>query len=132
MAKKAALSLEVRAALRPWYSDAVMERVPVLRGSFFGWLFGLNGNHAVTINGTVHVTKRAVPEGTLNWTVLMGHELYHVEQQASMGWWRFLARYLWRYRPRHLWNARTHPDEIPAYARGREIRERLGAGHPQS
>lgn len=128
MSKRAALSLEVRAALRPWYSDEVMERAPVLRGSLFGWLFGLNGNHAVTINGTVHLTRRAPPEGTLAWTVLMGHELYHVEQQAEAGWWRFLVGYLWRYRPRHLRDARTHPDEIPAYARGREIRERLGEG----
>ena len=128
MSKRAALSSEVRAALRPWYPDEVMEGVPVLRGSFFGWLFGLNGNHAVTINGTVHLTRRAPPEGTLAWTALIGHELYHVEQQAEAGWWRFLARYLWRYRPRHLRSARDHPDEIPAYARGREVRERLGEG----
>ena len=98
----ASLSIAVRDALRPWYSDEVMDRVPVLRGSFFGWLFGLNGNHAVTINGTVHVTRRAPPKGSLGWTALMGHELFHVEQQAAMGWWPFLLRYLWRYRPRHL------------------------------
>ncbi|MCY4625279.1 MAG: DUF4157 domain-containing protein [Chloroflexi bacterium] len=128
MAKRAALSDEVRAALRPWYSEEVMGAVPVLRGSFFGWLFGLNGNYAVTINGTVHVTKRAAVEGSMNWTVLMGHELFHVEQQAAMGWWRFLARYLWHYRPRHLRSARSHPYEIPAYARGAEIRARLGEG----
>ena len=94
MSKRASLSIAVRDALRPWYPDEVMERVPVLRGSFFGWLFGLNGNHAVTINGTVHVTRRAPPEGSLGWTVLMGHELFHVEQQAAMGWWPFLLRYL--------------------------------------
>ena len=128
MTKRAALSCEVRAALRPWYPDELMADVPVLRESFFGWLFGLNGNHAVTINGTVHLTKRAPPEGSLDWTVLMGHELFHVEQQAAMGWWRFLARYLWSYRPRHLRDARSHPYEIPAYMQGREIRERLGEG----
>ena len=128
MAQRAALSLEVRAALRPWYSDGLMEGVVVLRGSFFGWLFGLTGAHAVTTNGAVHVTRRAPADGTLGWTVLMGHELYHVEQQASMGWWRFLARYLRGYRPRHLRDARDHPMEVPAYARGREIRERLGVG----
>ena len=128
MANRAALSDEVKAALRLWYPDAVMDGVLVLRGSFFGWLFGLNGNHAVTINGTVHVTRRAPPEGSLAWTALMGHELYHVEQQAAMGWWPFLLRYLWRYRPRHLRSARSHPYEIPAYERGAEIRAALGAG----
>lgn len=128
MAKRAALSVEVRAALRPWYSDEMMVGVPVLRGSFFGWLFGLNGNHAVTINGSVHLTKRAPPEGSIGWTALMGHELYHVEQQAAMGWWRFLLRYLWRYRPHHLRSARDHPYEIPAYERGAEIRATLGEG----
>lgn len=128
MAKRAVLSKEVRVALRPWYPDDLTAGVPVLRGSFFGWLFGLNGNHAVTINGTVHLTKRAPSEGSLGWTVLLGHELFHVEQQAAMGWWRFLARYLCHYRPRHLRSARAHPYEIPAYARGREIRERLEEG----
>lgn len=126
MATKAALSDEVRAALRPWYSDALMAGTPILHGSVFGWLFGLNRNHAVTINGTVHVTRHAPPEGSLGWTALMGHELFHVEQQAAIGWWRFLARYLWRYRPHHLRNARSHPLEAPAYERGREVRERLG------
>ena len=126
MSKRASLSIAVRDALRPWYSDEVMDGVPVLRGSFFGWLFGLNGNQAVTINGTVHVTRRAPLEGSLGWTVLLGHELFHMEQQAAMGWWRFLLRYLWRYRPRHLRSARSHPYEIPAYERGAEIRAALG------
>ena len=128
MSKRASLSIAVRDALRPWYPDEVMDGVLVLRGSFFGWLFGLNGNHAVTINGTVHVTRRAPLEGSLGWTALMGHELFHVEQQAAMGWWPFLLRYLWRYRPRHLRSARDHPYEIPAYERGAEIRAALGAG----
>ena len=127
MANRAALSVEVKAALCPWYLNDVMDGVLVLRGSFFGWLFALNGNHAVTINGTVHVTRRAPLEGSLRWTVLMGHELFHVEQQAVMGWWRFLLRYLWRYRPRHLRSARSHPYEIPAYERGAEIRATLGS-----
>ena len=87
MAQRAALSVEVKAALRPWYPNDVMDGVLVLRGSFFGWLFGLNGNHAVTINGAVHLTKRAPLEGSLGWTALMGHELFHVEQQAAIGWW---------------------------------------------
>ena len=125
MAQRVAISAEDKAALRPWYREELLDDMRVLRGSFFGWLFGLNGNHAVTINGTVHATRRAPPEGSLAWTVLMGHELFHVEHQASMGWWRFLLRYLCSYRPRHLRSARDHPYEIPAYARGREIRAAL-------
>lgn len=125
MSTREELSAEVKAALRPWYPDELLDGVRVLRGSLFGWLFGLNGNHAVTINGTVHLTKRVSPEGSVSRTVLIGHELFHVEQEASMGWWRFLLRYLWRYRLRHLRDARSHPYEIPAYARSREIRAAL-------
>ena len=122
------LSAEVKAVLRLWYGDDLLDGVRALRGSFFGWLFGLNGNHAVTINGTVHVTRRAPLEGSLGWTVLIGHELYHVEQQAAMGWWPFLLRYLWRYRPHHLRSARSHPYEVPACKRGAEIRAAVGEG----
>ena len=113
MAHRVAISAEDKAALRPWYPDELLDDVCVLRGSFFGWLFGLNGNHAVTINGTVHLTKRAPAEASVSRTVLIGHELFHVEHQASVGWWRFLLYYLCSYRPRHLRSARDHPVRNP-------------------
>jgi hypothetical protein len=126
MANKVALSNEVKAVLRQWYSDAVLDDTRVLEGSFFGWLFGLTGQHAVTINKSVHLTKNAKSEGTPGRTVLIGHELFHVVQQDDMGWWRFILSYLWHYRPAHLKSAKSHYYEVPAYDRGREIRGVVG------
>ena len=90
MARRLVISDDVKAVLRQWYSDAVLDDTLVLEGSFFGWLFGLSGQHAVTINKTVHLTKNARAEGTTGRTVLIGHELFHVVQQHDMGWWPFL------------------------------------------
>jgi hypothetical protein len=61
----------------------------------------------------------------LDGTVLLGHELFHVVQQRDMGWLRFLAAYLRHWRPKHVRRGWEHPYEVPAYARGREIREAL-------
>ena len=126
MAQRVTVSTELAERLAPWYGSALPSEVPVLCGSLAGWLFGLSGQHAVTINGAVHLTGHAPELSTVDGTVLLGHELYHVEQQRQLGWWRFLAGYLWRWRPAHIRRGWEHPYEVPAYARGREIREALG------
>jgi hypothetical protein len=128
MAKHIVVSDEVKAVLRQRYSDAVLDDTRVLEGSFFGWLFGLTGQHAVTINKTVHLTKNVKSEGTPGRTVLIGHELFHVVQQNDMGWWRFILSYLWHYRPAHLKSAKTHDYEVPVYDRGKAIRDVVGQG----
>ena len=107
-------------ALAPWYGTLPQE-VRVLRGSVLGWLFGLTGQHAVTINGTIHWTKHATPLAGNKATALLGHELFHVVQQQEMGWWRFLTGYIWHWRPKHVRRGWEHPYEVPAYARGSEI-----------
>ncbi len=98
----------------------------LLQGSIFGWAFGLLGQAAVTVNGRVHLTSKAPADlESVEGTALIGHELYHVEQQAEMGWWGFLARYVWGWRPVHIKDGSIHPLEAPAYARQKEIKSRL-------
>ncbi|MEX2599971.1 MAG: DUF4157 domain-containing protein, partial [Dehalococcoidia bacterium] len=111
-------------SLERWYGALPLE-VRVLRGSFLGWLFGLTGQHGVTVNSTVHWTRHAPPIDSEAGTVLLGHELFHVLQQQEMGWLRFLAGYLRHWRPRHVERGWEHPYEVSAYQRGREIREAL-------
>ena len=103
--------------LTEWYSTELLESTTILRGSIFGWLFGWFGQHAVTINGTVHLTSRAPDLDSDRGVRLIGHELFHVSQQQEMGWWRFLAKYVWSWRPTHINNGRSHPMEQPAYER---------------
>lgn len=126
MARRVLLAPSVRRALGPWYSAEVLEGTVLLRGSLFGRLFGAFGQAAVTVRGTVHLTRRAPsleePEGLC----LAAHELYHVVQQREMGWLRFLARYAWRWRPVHIRQGWRHPLEAPAYARAEEVRRALG------
>jgi hypothetical protein len=128
MPKQVAVPDDMKAVLRQWYSDAVLVNTRVLQGSFFGWLFGLSGQHAVTINKTVHLTVNADAEGSPGRTVLIGHELFHVVQQNDMGWWRFLLSYLWHWRPTHIKHGKTHHYEAPAYDRGNAIRTVVGPG----
>ena len=128
MAKQVAVPDDVKMVLRQWYTDAVLDNTRVLQGSVWGWLFGLTGQHGVTINRTVHLTKNASPEGSPGRTVLIGHELFHVVQQTDMGWWPFFLGYLWHFRPAHLKSAKTHHYEVPAYDRGRAIRAVVGPG----
>ena len=115
-----------RPARPPWYGDELPAGVRLLRSSLFGWLFGSAGQHAVTINRTVHWTRHAPALETAPGTALLGHELYHVVQQQEMGWWRFLARYLWGWRPAHIKRGYEHPLERPAYDRQAEIRRAIG------
>ena len=115
-----------RRLLRQWYPEDLTEETTVVRGSVFGWLFGRFGQHAVTVNRTVHLTSDAPGLESDAGIVLLGHELYHVVQQQEMGWWRFIARYVWSWRPSHVSEGWRHPLEEPAYARGREIRGSLG------
>ncbi len=115
------VSPEVKQRLSPWYDAALLDGVRVLQGSIPGRLFGMFGQHAVTINGTVHLTSSADDLETDKGTVLLGHECFHVTQQQQMGWWRFLARYIAGWRPTHIKHGSRHPLEVPAYERGREI-----------
>lgn len=123
MATRVPVPTQTAAKLEQWYGRLPLE-VCVLRGSFFGWLFGLTGQHAVTINGTVHWTKHAPALSESSGISLLGHELFHVVQQREMGWARFLAGYVWRWRPVHIKRGWEHPYEAAAYRRGREIMRR--------
>ncbi len=126
LASVVTIPADARAVLAHWYVDELLDSTRVLQGSLFGWLFGLSGQHAVTINGTVHLTPKAPDVGSDSATVLIGHELFHVEHQRRIGWWRYLAAYVARWRPAHVRQGWKHPYEAPAYARGREIRAALG------
>ena len=108
-----------------WYGEHLPRDVVVLRGSWFGRLFGAFGQSAVTINGTVHLTARAPDLGTDAGIAFLGHEIYHVLQQVQMGWWRYFVLYSLRWRPSHIREGWRHPMERPAYDRAREIREAL-------
>lgn len=116
---------ETKQKLRHWYSEELLDNLVVLRGSIFGWVFGMFGQHAVTINKTVHLTPAAPALDVESGIVLLGHECFHIEQQTDLGWTNFLAKYLLSWRPTHINNGRNHPLEKPAYTRGREIREAL-------
>ena len=116
---------ETTETLRNWYDDGLLGNLVVLRGSRIGWLFGIFGQHAVTVNGTVHLTSDAPALDVESGIVLLGHECFHVEQQRDLGWLKFLARYVWLWRPWHVRSGRDHPMEKPAYGRGDEIRNVL-------
>ena len=121
MAKTVEVSKEAKVILTQWYDREILDETPILRGSLFGWMFGVSRQHAVTINRTVHLTRHAPDLATQAGIVLLGHELYHVGQQARLGWWQFLFRYIVGWRPSHISSGRSHPMEKPAYERGDEI-----------
>ena len=125
MAKRVLVPERVIRHLGRWYDEGFVAEATVLRGSILGWLFGVFGQHAVTINRTVHLTPRAPDLEADRGIALLGHECYHILQQSEMGWWRFLARYVWGWRPSHIRRGWEHPLERPAYDRGREVREAL-------
>ena len=125
MASRLTVTEKTRQRLGEWYSGQVLDSTTVLQGSLAGWIFGRFGQHAVTLNKTVHLTPQAPQLDTDSGIVLLGHELYHVGQQHEMGWWRFLASYILRWRPSHIKRGWEHSFEIPAYARSREIRQKL-------
>ena len=126
MGKRVALPEKARRILLWWYNQQLLEETCVLRGSLFGTLFARFGQHAVTINGTVHLTSQAQELDSDAGIVLLGHECYHVVQQSEQGWWAFLARYIWHWRPSHVRHGWKHPLESPAYERAREIHQTLG------
>ena len=111
--------------LSRWYGPDLPYQAVLLRGSFIGWLFGMSGQAAVTINKTVHFTPRAPDLASHRGIALLGHELFHVLQQTQIGWWPFIFRYLIGWRPTHVREGWRHPLERPAYDRGREIRDSL-------
>jgi hypothetical protein len=121
MAKTVAVSPEVKQKLSHWYDTDLLDSVSVLKGSIPGRIFGTFGQHAVTINGKVHLTSSADDLESDKGTVLLGHECFHVVQQQQMGWWGFLIKYIAAWRPSHIKHGSRHPLEAPAYERGREI-----------
>ena len=121
MVTRLALSDKARRVLANWYEESLIDDTPVYLGSFFGWLFGLSGQHAVTLNGKVHITRSAPDIDTDMGIMLVGHELFHVEEQRRRGWWPYIISYVLRWRPRHARDGRTHPMERDAYARGDEV-----------
>ena len=125
MSTPAIVPASTKQILKAWYAEQMIDATPVLHGSFLGWLFGRFNQHAVTINGTVHLTSKADALDSPEGVVLLGHEYYHVVQRGEMGWWSFLARYLWGWRPSHVRDGRKHPLEAPAYARGDEVRRAI-------
>ena len=129
MSERIEVPTEVCDKLEPWYGE-LPRNVRMLRGSLLGWVFGRAGQHAVTINGTVHWTSRAPELESVGGTVLFGHELFHVVHQANVGWWRYLAGYVRHWRPKHIKHGREHPYEVDAYARGEEIRAALTPSMP--
>ena len=128
MAKRVVMPQSSARELTRWYSEHLINNTPLLQDSIFGWIFGLFGQAAVTINKTIRLTNKAPPDlSSHSGIVLIGHELYHVLQQEEMGWCHFLLRYLWHWRPMHATQGRKHPLEEPAYARGDEISSALSA-----
>jgi hypothetical protein len=121
MAARIQMSDRTKQVLGKWYSQQILAQTPVIRDSFWGWLFGLTGRHAVTINKKVHLTRHANdPDSDLG-IMLLGHELFHVEDQQRAGWRRYLFRYILRWRPQQIRNGRSHSMEKDAYNRGDEI-----------
>ncbi len=127
MATRVVLSDDIKQKLAPWYPRDVLDSVRVLRGSVFGAVYGRLGQGAITVNGTVHLTRNAQDLASNAGVSLLAHELFHVLQERDDGWWRYLARYLWHWRPRHLTRGIEHPMERAAYARGYEVRTALDA-----
>ncbi len=121
MSRTVDVSEYAKEILTQWYDRNMLDETPVLRGSLFGVIFGMSRQHAVTINRTVHLTSHAPDPDTRLGIMLLGHELYHVEQQTRLGWWRFLLRYITGWRPSHVSNGRSHPMERPAYERGDQV-----------
>ena len=121
MSRNVVVSKDAKDILSKWYDPKTLDETTVLRGSLFGAIFGLFGQHAVTINRRVHLTPRAPDPVTPIGVMLLGHELFHVEHQTELGWWKYLIRYVTIWRPSHVSNGRAHPMERPAYERGDQI-----------
>ena len=120
------ISSSSREKLRQWYSDELIGQARFVRRTWIGSLFGVFNQAAVTINGKVHLTPKAPDDLEDAYGVsLVGHELFHVEQQYVMGWIGFLVRYVSGWRPSHISDGGSHPLEAPAYRRGENIKRTL-------
>ena len=119
------LSVATMLLLKDWYSHDLMASTSIKYTGLWARFFGLLGQHAVTLNGTIHITQHAPGLDTDMGIMLIGHELYHVGQQMHRSWWGYLLEYARGWRPRHIWNATSHPLEVPAYQRGDEVLARV-------
>jgi len=121
MTTRMMLSGEARQVLATWYSESLIDDTPVLKGSLFGKFFGMFNQQAVTIRGRVHLTSHAPALDSDYGIMLVGHELFHVEDQLARGWGSYLFAYIRGWRPAHIKNGSSHPMERDAYARGSEV-----------
>ena len=121
MAVQLSLSDEARQVLANWYGEPLINDTPLLKGSLAGVFFGLFGQHAVTLRGKVHITRHAPDIDSDFGIMLVGHELFHVEDQKRRGWLKYLSAYVRGWRPSHINNGTSHPLERDAYARGSEV-----------
>lgn len=121
MSKSVVIPEKAKKILAQWYDRDILDETTVLRGSLLGAIFGLSGQHAVTINRTVHLTSLAPDPDTPLGIMLLGHEFYHVVHQRQLGWWKYLIRYVAGWRPSHVSSGRGHPMERSAYERGDEV-----------
>ncbi len=126
MASRVAVPQETVHQLIRWYDEQLLRETPVFRKSIYAWIFGVFSQAAVTIDGTIHLTRHAPDDlSSRPGIALIGHEMYHVVQQRQMGWWGFLFRYLWHWRPKHIKAGKEHPLEKAAYERQSEIERAL-------
>ena len=100
MSKRVQVAEETIEILSQWYGPDLPRQVDVLRGSITGWLFGLSGQAAVTINRKVHLTPRANDLESKSGIVPLGHELFFFDHVS--GW---LRRASWE----RLWNVLGPP-----------------------
>lgn len=119
---KVVISEEVKRKLSCWYSPEFIDATPIYQGTLIGRIGGLFGQAAVTWNKKIHLTPN-MPNGILDDsdTSILGHELYHVQQQNSFGWLPFWVEYVLYWRPWYIKNAKAHPLEEYAYYRQEAI-----------
>ena len=82
MSEKVEIPQSTAQELIRWYTEDLIRSTSFLKGTFFGWFFGLFRQAAVT----------APDLSSRSGVVLLGHELYHVLQQREIGWGSFLLR----------------------------------------
>lgn len=124
MATRVILTDRTKEILKEWYDESLLA-TPIFVGTRIGAFFGLLGQRATTINGVVHLTSNAQHPHTDERIALIGHELFHVEEQKRIGWGRYLWNYLRLWRPIHLAKGHLHPMESGAYDREIVILEHL-------
>lgn len=94
MATRMTLSGEARQVLAPWHSESLIDDSPVLKGWLFGKFFGMFGQHAVPIRGSVYLTSHAPTLDKDFGIMLIYHELFYVQDQMARGWGSYFFAYI--------------------------------------